>query len=99
MQRAEQLDTQTINFIKPTYKLTKVNPTSDGQAFSIPVGGGIESIIEIPVKVFNLARSYLYLTLTATSSGANRGNWAWTDVVTPILKFNYIQLVEHGFVI
>ena len=96
MQRSEQLDTNTIQFVKPIYSLRKVYPqSSPGQTFDIGTGGGVESIFEVPAQAFNLARSYLYFTMTAAASATlnSEFNWTFTDVVTPIRQ---IQLYSAG---
>lgn len=54
-----------IPIVHPTYEYTKIYPQTNIQTLAV-TNGGDETIFEIPVKVFNLAKSVLSFTMTPT---------------------------------
>lgn len=89
---SNQVDYKKELFLAPDYKLNRIFQQSGGQTVTLTSGGGNESIFEIPVRSFNLARSHLYMTLTPTAV-AGLFNFAWVDCVTPIRQ---IQLYTRS---
>lgn len=81
-QLSNQLDYKKESFIHPTYKLNKILPQSGSQSVTINTGGN-DTMFEIPVKAFNLARSLLCFTI-APSVNAGAYYYAYKDVLTPI---------------
>lgn len=85
---SNQVDYKKELFLAPDYKLNRIFQQSGGQAVTLTTGGGNESIFEIPVRSFNLARSHIYMTLTPNAVAANF-NFAWVDCVTPIRQIQF----------
>lgn len=88
---ASEFITKSGRYIHPKYKLHRVIQQTGGQQMVLPVGGGLDSIFEIPVRFMNFAQSYLYFTvslpaLAAATYGADKINWFFTDAITPILQ-------------
>ena len=97
-QLSNQLDYKKESFIHPTYKLNKILPQSGSQSVTINTGGN-DTMFEIPVKAFNLARSLLCFTI-APGANAAAYYYAYEDVLTPIRQLdNYILEVVFTYVI
>src|SRR2546421_30115 len=95
MQIANQLNYKKETFVHPEYRYNKLLPQSGQQTVTATVGGGQETIFEIPIKALNLSKSYLYFTLTppAPAGGVARTNWAFADCLAAIRQ---IQLYTRG---
>ena len=73
-------------------RLNKILPLSGSQTVLITSGGN-DTLIEIPTKVFNLARSHLYFVFTPATSGGGNYNWMNMDVISMIRQ---IQLYTRS---
>lgn len=72
---SQELSNKSKMYSHPKYKLTQLYPiTSANQNAIITAAGGTEITFQLPVKVMNLGRSYLNLTLTPTAGGAALAN-------------------------
>jgi hypothetical protein len=91
---SHELDYKKQALIAPDYRLTKLLPQSGGQIVTITTSGGQETIFEIPVKAFNLSKSYFTFVVTPTAPSVNNNyNWAFTDCFTP---FRQLQLYTRS---
>lgn len=77
-----------------TYQLSKVVQQAGLQTMTVGAAGGVESVFEIPAKVFNLSKSFLSFTIGPdTAAGANNYNWANIDGFSAIRQ---VQLYTRG---
>src|SRR2546423_10364190 len=79
---ADQIDYKKETFFHPTYRMNKILPQSGSQTFTLTAAGGNETILEIPVKAFNLYRSYFEFIVVPTAGLAALGTYK--DVITSI---------------
>jgi hypothetical protein len=91
-QSSTQLDYKKTQFVHPNYRMSKLLPQSGGQTVAISSAGGQETIFEIPVKAFNLARSFVSFVVTPTGLAANY-NWSFVDCFNP---FRQLQLYTRS---
>ena len=75
------LDYTQYNFVTPDYQLTKLIQQTGGQINTITTSGGMESIFELPAKVFNFGKSFLSFSISIPDGGANNYNWFQTNVI------------------
>jgi hypothetical protein len=92
-QRSYQLDYKKVTYLHPSYRKLKLLQQSGGGSVTLSTAGGNESLIEIPVKAFNLARSHINFQLTPTASAATFYNYAFADAFTP---FRQLQLYTRS---
>jgi hypothetical protein len=79
---SNQLDYKKETYIHPSYRLNKILPQAGSQSVTINTGGN-DTMFEIPVKAFNLARSLLCFNIEPAANGAAY-YYAYKDVFTPI---------------
>lgn len=90
----EALDYSKLDHMYGTYQLTRVVQQTGNQTNSISLQGGMESIFELPPKVWNLSKSYLQFQLNPVSSGTSpHFNWLHIDGVPAIRQ---IQLFTRS---
>ena len=85
-----EFDYQKDTITHPTYQYSKINQQSGLQTITVPTGGGVESIFELPPKVFNLARSILTNVVVPGTGAAN--NLVFLDCIPHIQQ---IQLYSR----
>lgn len=90
MQNSSEIEYSKIEYNHPTYRMSRILPQVGSTNQFINPGGGDETIFEIPVKTFNLARSTLEFTISPAVTGSQI--CAYTDCLTPIRQ---IQLVTR----
>jgi hypothetical protein len=91
-QSSTQLDYKKMVYMHPDYRKSKILPQSGGQTLNLIPAGGLETLFEIPVKAFNLAKSHIYFSM-APSAVAAANYWAFSDCFTP---FRQIQLYTRS---
>lgn len=64
MEPSKQLDYSKQGGAAPKYSYFKTVPQSGSQSVTVTTAGGQQSVFEIPIGVYNFARSYLNFTLT-----------------------------------
>src|SRR5690349_18735140 len=58
-QISNQLDYKKEVYIHPTYRLNKILPLSGSTTQTVTIGGGQETIFEIPVNAVNFSKSFI----------------------------------------
>ena len=81
---SQELDYQKRNFSHPTYTYTKLTQQTGGQTITPQAASNVESIFELPPKVFNLSKSILSFTFTPPAPGANTFNKYFCDSICEI---------------
>ena len=90
---AKQLDYKKTPSVDPKYRLTRLIQQTGGQVVQLNTAGGQESIFELPVKVFNLARSRINLQLQIAAPGAGISNYIFGNT---IYFWQNIQFYNRG---
>jgi len=81
---SKELDYKKLNYIHPTYRMTRIFAQSGATTQTISSSGGQENIYEIPIAPFNLYQSYFTFTAlipeTRTAAPVNYYNFVFRDV-------------------
>lgn len=88
MQNSSEIEYSKIDYNHPTYRMSRILPQVGSTNQLINPGGGDETIFEIPVKTFNLARSVLEFTISPAVTGAQL--CAYKDCLTPIRQIQFV---------
>ncbi len=78
---APQIDYNMRRTVAPRYKWLKV-PLNNMSSSSVTLNNGTTTVLEwkLPTRVYNLARSYISATVTASAAPAGKVNWMYEDV-------------------